>query len=101
MQKVMKQMGISQKEIDASKIIIEKQDGDKIIIQNPSVTQVNMQGQTTFQISGDIQEESSAPEISKNDIKTIIEKTGKSEQEAREALEKTGDLAEAILDLSS
>jgi len=38
--------------------------------------------------------------ISDQDIKTIIEKTGASESEAKQALEKTGDLAEAILELS-
>jgi len=31
---------------------------------------------------------------------TIVEKTGCSEEEAKEALEETGDLAEAILKLS-
>ena len=100
MQAVMKQMGISQEEIHASKVIIEKTDNTKIIIKNPSVTKVKMQGQETFQIAGEIQEESGEVGISEEDIKTIIEKTGKSEQEAREALEKTGDLAEAILELS-
>jgi len=100
MQAVMKQMGISQEEIDASKVIIEKTDNTKIIIEFPSVTKVKMQGQETFQIAGKIKEETSAPEISEDDIKTIIEKTGKSESEARKALEKTGDLAEAILELS-
>jgi len=96
----MKQMGIAQEEINASRVIIEKTDDTKIIIEPASVTKVKMQGQETFQIAGDVKEETSAPEISETDIKTIIEKTGKSESEAREALEKTGDLAEAILELS-
>jgi nascent polypeptide-associated complex subunit alpha len=100
MQAVMKQMGMSQEEIDASKVIIEKTDNSKIIIENPSVTKIKMQGQENFQITGDINEETSAPEISEEDVKTIVEKTGKSEDEAKQALEKTGDLAEAILELS-
>jgi len=98
MQAVMKQMGISQEEINASRVIIEKPDG-KIIIENPSVTKVKMQGQETFQIVGEIHEESE-PTISEEDIKTIMEKTGVSEETARETLEKTGDLAESILELS-
>ena len=57
MQAVMKQMGISQDEIPASKVIIEKSEGGKIIINNPSVTKIKMQGQETFQIAGDISEE--------------------------------------------
>ncbi len=100
MQAVMKQMGISQDEIPASRVIIEKTDNTKIIIESPSVTKVKMQGQETFQIAGEIREETSAPETSEDDIKTIVEKTGSSESEAKQALEKTGDLAEAILELS-
>ena len=100
MQAMMKQMGMSQDEIDASKVIIEKTDNSKIIIRNPSVTKVTMQGQESFQITGEIHEEATAPSISEDDIKTIIEKTGKSESEARQAMEKTGDLAGAILELS-
>ena len=97
MQGMLKKMGISQEEIDASKVIIEKTDNSKIIIENPSVQKIKMQGQETFQISGDISEE---PSFSEEDIQTIIEKTGVSKEKAKETLEKTGDLAEAILELS-
>ncbi len=97
MQAVMKQMGISQEEIDASKVTIEKADGSRIIIENPSVTKIKMQGQETFQVAGEIREEDSTSE---EDIKTIMEKTGCTKKEAEKALEKTGDLAEAILELS-
>ena len=100
MQAMMKQMGMSQEEILATKVIIEKADNPKIIIENPSVTKINMQGQETLQIAGEIQEESAEVKISEDDIKTIIEKTNCSEEKAKEILEKTGDLAEAILELS-
>ncbi len=97
MQAVMKQMGMVQEEINASKVIIEQTDGNKTIINNPSVTKIKMQGQETFQISGDISEEAGNSE---QDIKTIIEKTNCTENQAKEALEETGDLAETILKLS-
>lgn len=102
MQAVMRQMGISQEEIDASRVIIEKQDNTKIIINNPSVTKVKMQGQETFQVAGDVNELllEDSEEISEEDIKTIVEKTSCSPEKAKETLEKTGDLAEAILELS-
>ena len=100
MQGMMKQMGISQKEIPAGKVIIEKIDGSKIIIENPSVMQIKMQGQESFQISGEIIEETAKVEISDEDINAVVEKTGVSKKKARETLEKTGDLAEAILELS-
>jgi nascent polypeptide-associated complex subunit alpha len=100
MQGMMKKMGISQEEIDASKVIIEKNDGKRIIIDNPNVSLVKMQGQETFQVVGESREELSELEISGEDIKTVIEKTGCTEKQAKESLEKTKDLAESILELS-
>jgi len=100
----MKQLGIKQEEIDATRVIIEKEDG-KIIIDNPSVLKVNMQGQETFQISGEIREEESQgeeeTETNEKDIEMIMEKTGKSKEEVALALEKNeGDIASTILELS-
>lgn len=100
MQAVMKQMGIAQQEIDASRVIIEKQEGGRIIIEPANVTKIKMQGQESFQITGDVREEAESVEISDSDIKTVMEKTGVSKQKAKEALEETDDLAEAILKLS-
>jgi nascent polypeptide-associated complex subunit alpha len=100
MQAVMKQMGISQEEIDASRVTIEKTDNTKIIIENPSVTKIKMQGQETFQIGGNIIEETELT-ISQEDIQTVVEKTGKSEEEIKKVLEKNnGDIAETIIELS-
>lgn len=101
MQALMKQMGIKQQEIPASKVIIEKTDNTKTIIENPSVTKIKIQGQETWQITGNEREEGAeAAQFSEQDIKIIIEKTGCSEQQAKRALEKTRDLAQAILELS-
>lgn len=100
MQAVMKQMGIAQNEVPASRVIIEKTDGGKIVIENPSVTRIKMQGNESFQISGDVNEVEEDNEFSQEDVKTIMEKTGCSEEDAINALEETGDLAEAIMKLS-
>jgi nascent polypeptide-associated complex subunit alpha len=97
MQAMMKQLGIQQEEIDAKRVIIERDSGN-IVIDNPSVTKVEMQGNATWQIAGDAKEEEAG--ISEEDVKLIAEKTGKSEEDARKALEETGDIAEAILKLS-
>ena len=100
MQAMMKQMGISQEEIDASRVTIEKNDGSKIIIENPSIQKIKMQGQESFQISGEISEES-LEKYSDSDVQIVMEKTGASEKKVREALENAdGDLAEAIMELS-
>ena len=101
MQSMMKQLGMSQDEIEANKVTIEKTDGTKIIFENPSVTKMNIQGNDMFQITGDFSEETSEPEaFSEEDVKTVSEKTGASEDVAKKALEETGDLADAILKLS-
>jgi len=99
MQGMMKKMGISQEEINASRVIIECEDKN-IIIKNPSVLRVKMQGNESFQISGDISEEESSP-FSEEDIEMVLEKTKKSREEVIKALENSnGDIAEAILELS-
>lgn len=102
MQGMLKKMGISQEEISAERVIIEKTDGNKIIIENPSIQKIKMQDQESFQITGDVSEIQEEPELfTEEDIQTIIEKTGVSEKTAKETLEKNnGDLAETILELS-
>jgi|SRR3989344_4215572 len=92
-EKMMRQMGVKQEEIDASEVIIKTKD-KTIIIKNPQVSKVNMMGQESFQISGEIEEST----ISEEDIKTVAEQSNVSLKEAENALKKTnGDLAEAIL----
>ncbi len=101
MQQMMKQMGIQQSEMPAREVII-RMDDKEIIINNPSVSKVNMMGQETFQITGEIEERSleTKPEINEDDVKTVMEQTNVSEEEARNAIEESeGDLAEAIMKL--
>ena len=104
MQGMMKKLGMSQEDIPASRVVIEKHDGN-IVIDNPSIVKIKMQGQESFQITGDVSiEEGESVEEKKEkreeDIKTIMEKTGKKKEEAEKALDKEGDLAEAIIKLS-
>lgn len=100
-QRAMKRMGIKQEEIDATEVIIKTSDKE-IIIQNPQVSKVNMMGQETFQISGQIEEHalSSEPEINEEDIQTVMEQASVTEEQAKEAIEKNdNDLAKAIMAL--
>ncbi|HIG94924.1 MAG TPA: hypothetical protein HA283_04745 [Nanoarchaeota archaeon] len=100
MQAIMKQMGMSQEQIPALRVIMEKEDGSRLIIDDPDVMKIKMNGQVSYQVTGQAHEETAEVEISKEDIKIVMEKTGKSSKEAKEALEKYGDLTEAILELS-
>ena len=100
---MMKQLGIQQVDIPAIEVIIKTKDKN-IIISNPSVAKVNMMGQENFQISGDVHEEevSSVPDISEEDIKTVMDQTGANKLTAKKAIEDAhGDLAEAILNLKN
>ena len=100
-QQAMKRMGIQQVEIPATEVIIKTPDKE-IIISEPQVSKVNMMGQETFQIVGKVEERElpSEPEISEEDIKTVMEQTNASREEAEQAIrEQKGDLAAAILKL--
>ena len=101
MRQAMKQMGIKQEDVDAEQVIIKLKDRE-IVIDNPSVQKVNMMGQWSYQISGEESERSldSTPDISEEDIQTVMEKTGRSKEEAEKAIsDANGDLAEAIMNL--
>ena len=97
LEKMAKRMGIQTQPIEAEEVIIRTPEKE-IVISNPQVSRVNMMGQDTFQVSGDISERS-VEKFSKEDIEIIKQQTGASEEEARAALEETGDMADAILKL--
>ena len=113
MQQMMRQMGIKSDNIEASRVIIEKKDGGKITIENPTVTVIEMQGQKTFQIAGEIKEEGSDSKgaekeeeketeggITEKDVALVAEQAKVDRETARKALEETnGDIAEAIMKL--
>jgi len=98
LEKAMRQMGVKQEEIDATEVVI-KTHNKELVIRNPHVMKVNMMGQESLQISGKIEEHDLKP-YKEEDVKTVMEQAGCSEEDAKEALEKSkGDLAEAILSL--
>jgi len=101
MKQAMKRMGIQQVEIPAIEVIIKTEDKE-IVITEPSVSKVNMMGQETFQISGQVneREKTAEAEINEDDIRTVMEQANVDKKKAKEALERAnGDLAKAIMDL--
>ena len=102
MKAMMRQMGMSQTDIDAVKVTIET--SDKVLVfENPDVQKITMQGQTTFQISGDYKEAQAQVEvkISDDDIDMVADQANVSKKEAKKALENAGgDIAQAIVELS-
>jgi nascent polypeptide-associated complex subunit alpha len=103
MQQAMKKLGMQQEDVDTIAVIIRTKKED-IIIRNPSVQRINMMGQLSYQISGEEEHrplEEEEPEISEEDVKTVIEQTGVSKEKALRALkESKGDLAAAIIALN-
>ena len=106
MASMMKQMGIAQEEVAADRVIIEKSNGEgRIIIDNPHIVKIKMQGQENFQISGDVKEETGEEENEEDklesDIQAIVEQTGADKEVVAIELERNnGDIAETIIALS-
>ncbi|MFH1211299.1 MAG: nascent polypeptide-associated complex protein [Candidatus Woesearchaeota archaeon] len=102
MRMAMRKMGIQQEELkDVTEVVIRCRDKD-IVISNPEVSKVNMMGQESWQISGEASErqKDSTPEISEDDIQTVMEQTGKDREQVAAVLKKNkGDLAETIIEL--
>ena len=95
---MMKKMGIAQQNIDAKRVIIECED-ENIIIDEPSVVKINMQGQKSFQISGEDRIEAKEG-FSEEDVSMVVEKTGAEKDEVINFLkENNGDIALAIIEL--
>ncbi len=103
MQKAMKRLGIKQEEIDAEEVIIRTTQKD-LVIKNPHVSRVDMMGQETFQVTGDVTEVDKEERINVNeeDMATVMEQANCTKEEALVALEEShGNLAEAILKLQN
>ncbi len=98
MQGMMKKMGISQTQLNVRRVIFEMDDAN-LVIEDPSVLKVKMQGQETYQVSGEAIEESTES-FSEEDVKMVASQTGKNEEEVKGALEESdGDIADAIMNL--
>ncbi len=98
MQKIMKQMGIKNEEIPAKKVIFELEGGTTLVIDEPNVTTIEMQGQKTYTVTGEAREEKKG--IPEEDIEMVMKQASVDKKKAEAALKKNdGDIAEAILEL--
>jgi nascent polypeptide-associated complex subunit alpha len=106
---MMQRMGMSMDGVeDVTEVIIRTSSKD-IVIEQPEVAILNMQGQRIYQVVGGTATErkpertaASKPVVSEEDARLVADQTGKSVEEAKKALtECEGDLAKAILLLQS
>jgi nascent polypeptide-associated complex subunit alpha len=96
MQQMMKQLGMKMDNIPASQVIIKTDAGD-IIVEEPQVIKTSMQGQTVFQVSGNVKEKSTSDE----DVKLVMEQSGVKDKEKIKKLlqQNDGDVAKTIMQL--
>ena len=100
MQAMMRQMGIKQEEIEVERVILQCIDKN-IVIQPANVQKITMQGQDSWQVTGQATEQTKEQGASDTDIALVAEKAGVSKAQAKEALKQSGgDIAQAILSLS-
>ena len=102
MRQAMKKMGMEQSDLQAQEVIIRLADRD-LVFTNPEVARINMMGQETYQIIGEVEEREreSAPDINEEDILTVMQQTGAERDEAIKAINRAeGDLAAAIMELT-
>lgn len=105
MKQAMRKMGIRTEEVpDVQEVIIRTADRE-IVIEVPSVSIMEVQGQKTFQIVGDSYERARGEEVSDEavddeDVELVMSQTGCSHEVAVKALrDNDGQPAEAILSI--
>ena len=106
--RMMQRMGMSMDAVQDVEQVIIKTSSKEIIIEQPEVAILHMQGQKIFQVAGgEITEkipERATPKLAvpEEDVRLVADQTGKSADKARKALEECeGNLAKAILLLQS
>jgi nascent polypeptide-associated complex subunit alpha len=104
--RMMQKMGMKIDEIDGVTEVLIRTATREIIIKEPVVTSVVVQGQRMYQVTGGSAHErtpsaeAAQPEVPEEDVNLVATQTGKTVDEAKAALKESGgDLAEAILRL--
>ncbi len=98
----MRKMGMKMDEIEnVEKVVVYTPNGN-YIFENAQVVGITMQGQTSYQLTGDMHKEEPEIEIPESDVELVASQTSVSTDEARAALTGCkGDIAEAILKLTA
>ena len=102
--RMMKRMGLSMDAMPDVHQVIFRTSSKEIVVDEAEVAVLNLKGQRVFQVTGGKTSERSLETgeeklvIPQEDVKLVADQTGKSLEEAKQALEESGgDLAKAIL----
>ncbi len=98
-QRMMQRMGMQVQQLDDVIRVIMETPSRRIVIDDPEVATVTVQGQTIYQVGGgSVKEEVVSGQASVDDAKLVASQAGVSQEEASEALRQSGgDLAQAIV----
>jgi nascent polypeptide-associated complex subunit alpha len=101
--RMMQRMGMEVQQLDAVTKVIMETPTKRIVIDNPEVATVTVQGQTVYQVGGGtVREEGVGGGGPDEDAKLVASQAGVSvEQAARALKEANGDLAQAIIMLKN
>jgi len=106
--RMMQRMGMNMEGVEDVEEVIIRTPSKEIAIEAPEVAIVNVQGQKIFQVAGGNVSERvpqtrvETSKVSEEDVQLVAAQTGKSIEQARNALQESeGDLAKAILLLQS
>jgi nascent polypeptide-associated complex subunit alpha len=110
--RMMQRMGMNMDNVDDVNQVIIRTASKDIVIDEPEVAILQVQGQKMYQvIGGQVSEQApgklasltpAKPVFTDEDVQLVADQTGKSLEKAKDALEEcNGDLAKAILLLSS
>jgi nascent polypeptide-associated complex subunit alpha len=100
MERVMRQMGIKTTHLDGVREVVIKLTDKEIVLPNAQVTLTEMQGQRSYQITGEEFERRLGQEVAEEDVNLVMEQAGVDRESAMKALKEAGgDIAAAILKL--
>jgi len=96
--RMMQRMGMQVQQLDEVTKVIMETPTKRIVIDNPEVATVTVQGQTVYQVGGGTTREEGIGGGSDEDVKLVASQAGVSAEEAANALRQSnGDLAQAII----
>jgi nascent polypeptide-associated complex subunit alpha len=101
---MLERMGLDMNQIPDVKEVIIRTSSKDMVIREANVSEINAKGMRVFQVMGsEVEEiEREQPKFTEEDVMLVAQQAGVSRERANVALEESnGDLAQAILQLSS
>ena len=96
--RMMQRMGMQVQQLDDVTKVIMESPTRRIVIDNPEVATVTVQGQTVYQVGGGTMREEGVGGASDEDAKLVASQAGVTIEQATSALRQSnGDLAQAII----